>query len=1465
MTPRPTVDFPHTLHSREDVYAFFRSWGYNVQPTDWPVDELPERARELIGEMVLVAHQEGTSFPLQVFLVELKPQPHEQRFRKTYLSPILEPFYRMFPQGEYLFVFARADYSAVSFVSPKRVGEERQAKRPQTMSMFPVREQDAGQKGAATKLRMRILSPEFPHLTYTERQILENIRLTPAESRAELAWEKVREAFSVEKVTEAFYREYRTLFEALKDALVAHIPDLERRHAFVQRLLSRLLFLCFLQKKRWLNQNPRYLFDLFDHAEAQGKNFYEEYLHALFFTALNQPDYLETMDGRLGIIPFLNGGLFEMVDSTDEPGKVRLENALFRQILGDDGLLRRYNFTIIESTPYTQEIAVDPEMLGKVFESVVLQSESAVDYSAPDLRKATGSYYTPRIVVHFIVREVLERTLAERVPGENLAARLGNLLEIDASDGLNDDELARLKTLISQEEAQSIRSQLDDLKACDPSVGSGAFAVGLLQELVNLSILCETRLGGKDPREVEGKNYLAETKRRLIERSVYGVDIQQQAVEICKLRLWLSLAVDIELKVDALTATRDSYRRAIHAIQPLPNLSYKIRRGDALLDQIQGYDFVLEKVQAGPQVTALQDEIRRAQERYFDVNAPSEKHALRLKVLTARLNLSERYLDIMRKKVGTVEVPLFGGETAKEAEARRLREAQLEKLDAALARVRQMQADLAAIPAELSNAGDDELVENFESGDESAMTFAWRLDFPEVFGRKGREGFDIVVGNPPFVTARSAEKRKMYQERWKQVAVKNFQLVSPFFVRGFGILAVNGQLGFIVSNAFAKREFGQPLVEEFFPTVELQKVVDCSGLMFPGHGTPTCIVFGKQPEASPLKFVKDQDALEGAVRVTATLPGGGDLRTPPEDSPLWSEITEFHDIPSYVSARISVNDITRTDMAKWPWNLTSGDEPTKGLIETGERFALRDLTGESIGHTSITRTDDVFILPDHLARRSRIELSTLKFFGMGETIRDWSMSNLPLIVFPYNADFSPITPEERPNCINYLFPYKDTLENVVMHGSVKKKETKTKWFEYSRLARAKLKTQLSIALPELATHQHAFVFKGLPLFHQKVPVIKLDARFSEEQHHILAAIINSSTVLYWLKLVCFSRRESSEPDADTYYEFAGGKLEELPIPKIISENNNFGKKLLALSRACWERGQILPSLASQKLFERAGEAYAEWNSALAGYVQPHELLAGGFETAEELESLKGAAQSERERLRGEMIALQEEMDWVVYAAYGLLNAEVGMQNAEYLEAFIQQSAFSIPPLALGERPFELLKNNQPIPDHFSTERKALWQARMEVIGANEHIRRMEQPVYKRRWYRKESDEQEFRRAFEWFLLEKAEFHLEYGAQGGPIALEAWASALWADARIRAAASVIGGADGMSLAFFTKLFKSIVDEVTVPEGIPSAEAWEALEKKMAIPAKVKKIRGKLNVPRERFWVRGKSLYGWSGKK
>src|SRR5207244_415620 len=142
------------------------------------------------------------------------------------------------------------------------------------------------------------------------------------------------------------------------------------------------------------------------------------------------------------------------------------------------------------------------------------------------------------------------------------------------------------------------------------------------------------------------------------------------------------------------------------------------------------------------------------------------------------------------------------------------------------------------------------------------------------------------------------KKRELYRERWPRVCHMKFLLVSPFFEMSFGLLRPGGQLGFIASNAFARREFGRPLVQDFFPTIDLEKIIDCSGLMFPGHGTPTCLLFGAQRKGDS----------NTPVRTVSIRSGGGDLRAAPEESPLWHTIEEKHENAGFADSRIVVDD-----------------------------------------------------------------------------------------------------------------------------------------------------------------------------------------------------------------------------------------------------------------------------------------------------------------------------------------------------------------------------------------------------------------------------------------------------------------------------------------------------------------------------------------------------------------------------
>lgn len=1290
------------------------------------------------------------------------------------------------------------------------------------------------------------------------------------------AWAK---AFDKEELTKQFYKTFAELYEQVKEEIALAPAHHVRAQEHAQMLLDRLLFLSFLQKKRWLNNEPDYLYRrLKEHQtkEPESFSYYQHVLYPLFEALSNRAK----RPSSIGQVPFLNGGLFNLEwGAVDMQVHLKIKNSMFSRIF--DSLLNKYNFTVMEDTPLNREVAVDPEMLGKVFETVVLVSDTGGDFQAPDLRKATGSFYTPRIVVHFICREVLLKYLSARLGGEVWEARIKRLLDIDASDGLDKDDLKTLREIFSPEEAASLRKIMEKLKCCDPSVGSGAFAVGLLQEILNLMLLCEACERGKDPRLDKGANYLYEKKLQIIENSIYGVDIQAKAVDICKLRLWLSLVVDYELEVDPDECTAEKFEEAIASIPPLPNLAYKIRQGDALLDQIHGVPFRLDKVPVDSDMAKIIEQLKTEHQKFFKEEDPVKKRHIRKTVLGLRLKLSRKqFLAELEHNLPIVQEGLFG-DSAKTAEMRRWREAEEAKIKKALKEVDQIESQLAFFKSKsrLSQEDEDRLA-YLENGGDRDITFAWRLDFPEVFNRiqkapstlRGRlaltggsgqqelvedvvvdDGFDIMVGNPPFVTARNEEKRELYRERWQPYCYMKYHLLVPFFPRSFGVMADDAQLGFIVSNAFAKREFGKPLIEQFFPKVEINKIVDCSGLMFPGHGTPTCIIHGRNRKP----------AEDSKIRVAAILPGGGDLRTAPEDSPLWATLEVHHNDAGYSDSKIIVADRSRADMSKWPWNFDVGAEPTKLIIEN-TNSPLTDYLLSGIGFDIITGSDEFFVHSSDYFRRINISTEILLPYVNGEDIRDWEINPELTAIFPYK-DKSVITPSG--GFLKYAENFKKHLKDRLCFGKTAE-ERGLKWWEYAMVMWTKRELSSRIGYCFIATHNHFILPRIVQLLKQGAPIIKIKNEHSLELYELLISLLNSSSILFWLKIGCFSKREAEEAERGTFYEFAGGKLEQLPVPNSVAkalegEDNALARRLTKLSHACSEHGQVLPSLAIKKLFDKKGEAYDSWNRFLTGYVAPHPLIADPFTDAASLHGAFAKTVSERELLRTEMIALQEEMDWLVYQAYGLIekNAQCTMESDDIPER-----------LLIGQRPFELWaaadkefgKACELIPGEWTVERRELWKRRLEAIRDNEHIRRIEQPVYKRRWYQSDSYEKQFKKAFEWWLLEKAEWWLEHKKSGGPVSLDIWAAALWKDDRMQAASAIVENSHP-TFPSFIKLFKAVINSETVPEGIPFAKPWPELEAKGKgkVPAKVKNIRGKLNVPRERFRLRGKDAYLWAG--
>ena len=344
-------------------------------------------------------------------------------------------------------------------------------------------------------------------------------------------------AFKVEPLFKEFFKDYGRVFDQVEGLIRPTLTEKETLRLFTQRLFNRLMFLAFVERKGWLrfHQRTDYLAALWD-SRRKGKdaNFYRDHVVPLFFEGLNQPDRpTGHSDERFGTVPYLNGGLFEKAeDGTDERPNLIVPDSALDSIFTE--LFARYNFTVAESTPLDVEVALDPEMLGKVFEELVTG------------RHEQGSYYTPKPIASFMCRETLVNHLASRCNKESRPALEAFVHSHDAGQ---------------LQDAEAVLRALRGVTVCDPACGSGAYLLGMLHELLDLRTCLFAANQKLDSHTAH------ERKLEIIERNLYGVDKDPFAVNIARLRLWLSLAVEYD------------------GSQPppaLPNLDFKIEQGDCL-------------------------------------------------------------------------------------------------------------------------------------------------------------------------------------------------------------------------------------------------------------------------------------------------------------------------------------------------------------------------------------------------------------------------------------------------------------------------------------------------------------------------------------------------------------------------------------------------------------------------------------------------------------------------------------------------------------------------------------------------------------------------------------------------------------------------------------------------------------------------------------------------------------------
>lgn len=599
---------------------------------------------------------------------------------------------------------------------------------------------------------------------------------------AKLTIEDLVQAFDIEKVSKEFFDEYKKLYGKMCDELKRLCSvdkeikkDFEDNKIiiedFAKKTMGQLVFLYFIQKKGWLGVeqgkdwgtgDKNFMRNIFDKVYCEYDNFFNDVLEYLFYEALakkrtDKNDIFEFPNSKKTCrIPFLNGGLFEPINNYKyEVTNITIDNNIFKEIFDTFDL---YNFTVKEDEPLEKEVAVDPEMLGKVFENLLPEN----------IRKGNGAFYTPREIVHYMCQESLINYLYNKVNTKTVELSPQQKAEqqklfknkkieqlvfmeeifeekfskedisvlIKKGDSAYKNKNKKVDTELPKiiiDNSNELDNALANIKVCDPAIGSGAFPVGMMNEIVRARSV------------LSPEKSIYDLKRNAIENSIYGVDLDGGAVEIAKLRFWLSLVVDEE---------------NTKTISPLPNLDYKIMQGNSLITSYESIDFdeIVEEYKPNTQLMInlwgdksqdLKQELKSLMDNFFAVSNPEDKKNLKEQIENKIVELVKNKFEEKAKREGKSE--------------------DFYEKD----------------------------IRNFAKNKENRNFFPWKLFFGDAF-EKG--GFDIVIGNPPYVSTKgvSTDDKKEYE---KEFGFSD-DTYNLFFFKGYSILNNCGVLTYITPKTF---------------------------------------------------------------------------------------------------------------------------------------------------------------------------------------------------------------------------------------------------------------------------------------------------------------------------------------------------------------------------------------------------------------------------------------------------------------------------------------------------------------------------------------------------------------------------------------------------------------------------------------------------------------------------------------
>lgn len=668
----------------------------------------------------------------------------------------------------------------------------------------------------------------------------------------------LEDAFSVEKVTDEFFKLYCDKFHQLRESLENNEDfRIEAEHhnftsaQFAKKLMGQIVFLYFLQKKGWLGVkawpntlnekeyknayyshgaksrelipivyksegngiyrisnaglnsisdedeeilamcvkgNPwgsgpqNFMRKLFNISERKGQNFFDELLEPLFYDALNvnrgEQGYCPILHCR---IPFLSGGLFEPIDGYDwKHNNFDIPNEIFSNVSTKgreaDGILDifdRYNFTMSEDEPMEREVAIDPEMLGKVFENLLEVND----------RKSKGAFYTPREIVHYMCQESLINYLVTTLQLEEVDVRdfilYGDFMKDE--DTVKDKRQGNKEMYISEnlykidsdgnvvvDRLKDIDKALENVKVADPAVGSGAFPLGMLNEIVrarqNISAYMSITMNPYDTRMMYQLDRSPHNlKYETIKNCIFAADIDPSAVDITQLRLWLSLVIDDEINPN-FKNWQDGHKNPL----PLPNLESNIICGNTLIDEFEGTKLIKES----------------------DIFSDS----------TYQMDITHTKYESVVKKLIKKQNDLF---CCNNTNDKKMLKEEIEDLKDMI------------ILSQLENC-DYQKIQRYNDSKRNASKpyLLWELDFARVFIEKG--GFDIVIGNPPYIDSENMveqglkEQRRILSKKFKMTK-GNWDIYIAFFEKAWMLLNDKGVITYITPDKWISKPFGEEM------------------------------------------------------------------------------------------------------------------------------------------------------------------------------------------------------------------------------------------------------------------------------------------------------------------------------------------------------------------------------------------------------------------------------------------------------------------------------------------------------------------------------------------------------------------------------------------------------------------------------------------------------------------------------